>query len=449
MTNSALDHQTLLEKDKKQLHPFFHPTGHQNPLVVERGEGVWLHTTDGRQILDGLAGLWNVNIGYGNRELPEVARDQMNNLAYTSNFAGMTNPPSILLAEKLAGFAHPNLNMTFFTSGGSEATDTAFKTARYYWRRVGKPTKIKIISRHYAYHGITMAATSATGYKKYQDAFGGLLPDFLHIPNPNPYRYEGDIKAGETVGQAAARALEEAILREGPETVAAFIAEPIQGAGGVIVPPDDYFPLIREICDKYEILLIIDEVITGFGRTGQMFALWRWEGVRPDIMAFAKGVTSGYHSLGGIQLSDEIREAILSAPEDEAWFHGFTYSGHPTACAVALKNIEIIERDNLTENAKQMGARLLEGLQSLTEFPNVANPRGRGLLCGLEIVKDKETREPDPKGASKVINACLERGLRVRPLGNSIAFAPALVINQEEIDKIVEILGGVLDTISL
>ncbi len=238
-------------------------------------------------------------------------------LAYSSNFSGMTNLPSIQLAEKLAGFAYEGLNTTFFTSGGSEANDSAFKTARYYWKRKGKPGKYKIIARKGSYHGVTLAATFATGIQRYHTMFGPPVEGFVHIPAPYSYRFEGDVRPGETIGEAAARALEEAILREGPNTVAAFIAEPIMGVGGVIVPPDDYFPRVRAICDQYEILFIADEVITGFGRTGEWFALRHW-GVKPDILSFAKAITSGYAQLGGIQISDEIRETMESAPETVA-----------------------------------------------------------------------------------------------------------------------------------
>ncbi|MGL4649412.1 MAG: aspartate aminotransferase family protein, partial [Caldilineaceae bacterium] len=299
-------------------------------------------------------------------------------------------------------------------------------------------------ARKYAYHGITVAATAATGIARYQTMFGPMAPGFLHIPAPHPYRYEGDQRDGETVGQAAARALEEAILREGPETVAAFIAEPIQGVGGVIVPPDDYFPLIRALCDKYDVLLILDEVITGFGRTGEWFGQHLWN-LRPDIMSFAKGITSGYLQLGGIQISDTIRDVIWNAPESETWMHGFTYSGHAAACAVGLKNLEIMERENLLENARLMGERLRSGLESLLEFPFVGNVRGRGLLNAVEIVKDKETREPDAARAVALADAALARGLRTRPVANALAFSPPLLINEDEVDEIVRILGAVMD----
>ena len=444
---SKQDTATWIEKDRKQLHPTYHPKSHTNPLVIERGEGVWLYTTDGQKILDGMAGLWNVNAGYGREELAKTAYDQMKDLAFTSNFSGMTNLPSIQLADKLASFAYEGLNTTLFTSGGSEANDSAFKTARYYWKRKGKPGKYKVIARKGAYHGITVATTFATGLEKYHTMFGPAMEGFVHIPAPNPYRYEGTLKAGETVGQAAARELEEAILREGQDTVAAFIAEPVMGVGGVIVPPDDYFPLIRQICDKYEVLFIADEVITGFGRTGEWFALKHWD-VKPDILSFAKAITSGYAQLGGIQLSDEIRETMETAADTEAYMHGYTYSGHAMACAVGLKNLEIMEREEFPKRARELGKRLLEGLQALKEFPFVGDVRGLGLVCGVEIVSNKETKAADAAKTMQIFKAAQERGLRTRPLGNTLAFSPPLSINEEEVDEIIKRLGAAMDAVA-
>lgn len=438
--------QTWIEKDKRQLHPVYHPKTHANPMVIERGEGVWLFTTDGRKILDGMAGLWNVNAGYGREELAKVAYGQMMKLAFTSNFSGMTNLPSIQLADKLAGFAYEGLNTTFFTSGGSESNDSAFKTARYYWKRMGKPGKYKVIARKGAYHGITLASTFATGLEKYQAMFGPAMEGFVHIPAPNQYRYEGNLNDGETVGQAAARELEEAILREGADTVAAFIAEPVMGVGGVIVPPDDYFPLVRKICDNYQVLFIADEVITGFGRTGEWFALKHWN-VKPDILSFAKAITSGYAQLGGIQISDEIRETMESAADTEAYMHGYTYSGHAMACAVGLKNLEIMERENFPKRARDLGKRLLEGLKKLEEFPFVGEVRGLGLVCGVEIVSDKKSKAADPATAMKIFKAAEAHGLRSRPLGNTLAFSPPLSITEDEVDEIVKRLGAAMDGI--
>ncbi len=443
----VLNTANLIEQDRKQLHPLYHPKFHQDPLIVERGEGVWLYTLDGKKILDGMAGLWNVNAGYGRSELAETAREQMQRLAFTSNFAGMTNLPAIALANKLAGYAYPNLNTTYFASGGSEANDTAFKTARYYWKRMGQPGKVKFLSRRNSYHGITLAATSATSIARYHTMFGPLLPEFRYVPAPYAYRYEGEIKSGESVGQSAARALEEAIVREGPETIAALIAEPVQGVGGVIIPPADYFPRVRELCNQHNILLIADEVITGFGRTGEMFALRHWN-VQPDILSFAKGVTSGYIPLGGIQISDAIREAMESATESEAWMHGYTYSGHAAACAVGLKNIEIIEREGLVARGKTLGEYLLQRLQTLQEFPMVGEVRGLGLLCGVEIVADRTTKQADAALAGNIAKACQDRGLRTRPVGNTLAFAPPLIITKEEIDELAAILRAALQAMS-
>jgi len=435
---------TLLAQDQKHLlHPLHHPTDHQAALLIESGHGVWLKTVDGKEYIDGLAGLWNVLVGHGNTELAEAARKQMSDLAYCSTYIGSSNLRAIELAEKLAGFAYPNLNTTYFTSGGAESNESAFKTARYYWKRKGKTGKFKIIARYRAYHGVTLATMSATGLPMYWEMFEPRVPGFVHVAAPYPYRFDGEVKAGETIGQAAARLVEEAILREGAETVAAVIAEPVQGAGGVIVPPDDYFPHLRQICDRHEVLLISDEVITGFGRTGEWFALGRW-GVQPDIMSFAKGITSGYLPLGGIQISDEIRDVIMAAEYSQRWMHAYTYSGHPTCCAVGLKNLEILEREGLVEQAKQRGRQLLAGLQSLRESPVVGDVRGLGLMCAVEFVADKQSKAPANLG-NKIRQACLERGLFTRSIGDILAFAPPLTISKEEVDRIVNIVKAALE----
>ncbi len=435
------DLAALLQQDQDHLlHPLHHPSAHDNPLIFERGEGVYLYTADGRQLIDAFAGLWNVNIGYGRKELAEAAYTQLAQLGYCSSYVGSSNRPAIELATKLAGFAYPDLNTTFFASGGAESNESAFKTVRHYWKRLGKPDKTKIIARTNAYHGITLAAMSATGLSAYWPMFEPRVPGFLHIPAPYEYRFQGEIKEGETLGQAAARALEEAILREGPDTVGGFIAEPVQGAGGVIVPPDDYFPLIRQICDKYDVLLIADEVITGFGRTGEWFGLNRW-GVQPDIMSFAKGITSGHLPLGGIQIHDKIRDVIMNAPANERWMHAYTYSGHPTCCAVALANIAILENEGLVGNAGAMGARLLEGLKALqAEFEVIGDVRGIGLMAAIEFTSDRATKAPANLG-EKVRAASLERGLWTRVLGDVYMFSPPLNINAEQIDTVLNIVG--------
>jgi putrescine aminotransferase len=429
----------LVRSDQAHLlHPLHHPLAHQTPLIMASGQGIWLTTVDGRKYMDGLAGLWNVLIGHGRSELADSAQAQMAKLAFFSNYAGASNVPAVELAERLAGFAYPDLNMTFFTSGGAEANETAFKTARFYWKRRGKPDKFKVIARQDAYHGVTLAAMSATGIAPYWPMFEPRVPGFVHTHAPYPYRFGGKLRDGETVGQAAARAVEETILAEGPDTVAAVIAEPVQGAGGVIVPPDDYFPALRAVCDRYEVLLIADEVITGFGRTGEWFALNRW-GVQPDIMSFAKGVTSGYLPLGGIQISDEIREAIMSAPANQRWMHAYTYSGHATCCAVALTNLDILENENLVQRAAAMGQRLLAGMEALRDIDCVGDVRGLGLMCGVEFVADRESKAPAGI-AEKIRLACQERGLISRTKGESYLLAPPLVVSAEEIDQMLAIL---------
>ena len=285
----------LLTRDLAHLiHPLHEEPLHRHARVWVKGDGAMLTDADGREYIDGLAGLWNVTAGHGRTELADAMREQAAELAYVSGYAGSSNPRAIELAERLSALCYPSINRFFFTSGGGEATDSSIKMARACWKLRGRPDKTKVISRVNGYHGVTLAAMSATGLSRYWPLFEPRVPGFSHIPAPDPYRYEAP--PGESQGVAAANELERAILREGADTVAMFIAEPVQGAGGVIVPPDDYFPRIREICDRYEVLLVADEVITGFGRTGRLFALDHW-GVEPDIVQFAKAITSGYFPL--------------------------------------------------------------------------------------------------------------------------------------------------------
>ncbi|MBI3624926.1 MAG: aspartate aminotransferase family protein, partial [Candidatus Rokubacteria bacterium] len=383
-----------------------------------------------------------VNVGHGREELAQTAMTQMKELAYFSHYVGSSNIPAITLADRLVSLAYKNMQGVFFTCGGAEANESAFKTARFYWKARGKPDKVKVIARREAYHGTTLQAMSATGMATYWPMFEPRVPGFLHIQPPYAYRFQG-ARPGETVGQAAARELEEAILREGPETVAAFIAEPIIGGGGLIVPPDDYFPRIREICTKHQVLFIADEVITGFCRTGHWFALTHW-GVEPDIMSFAKGITSGYLPLGGIMVTREIKDAMDSVPPDQRWMHAYTYSGHPTCCAVGLKNLEIMERERLWENAARMGTRLFEGLkQTFASHPHVGDVRGgKGLLAGIELVADRATKAQfpaDQKVGPRVPAEMLKRGVVTRIRGESIFFAPPLIVTEAQVDRLISV----------
>jgi adenosylmethionine-8-amino-7-oxononanoate aminotransferase len=436
------DVSALLSEDRRHLlHPLYHPADHAEPHVWVRGNGAILTDASGRELLDGLSCLWNVNIGHGRRELAEAAAEQMATLAFATNYAGSSNVPAIQLARRLSEIAYPNLTAAFFTSGGAESNESAFKTARFYWKTKGRPEKVKIIAREFAYHGVTLAAMSATAVAGYSKMFEPRVPNFVHTAAPYAYRLAG-LRPGESPGQAAARMLEETILREGPETVAAFIAEPVQGAGGIIVPPDDYFPRVREICTKHDVLLIADEVITGFGRTGRWFALERW-GVQPDILVFAKGITSGYLPLGGIMVSGPIHQAMLSVPHADRWMHAFTYSGHPTCCAVALKNLEILEKEGLVERADRMGKRLLDGARSLLDLKAVGEVRGLGLMVAVELTADRATKaafDPAKNVIGRVRKELEARGLFTRVVRDIVLLAPPLVITEAQVDRIVEIL---------
>jgi putrescine---pyruvate transaminase len=441
-----------------QIHSLHHPVDLDETVFIVGGHGAIIRDINGKEYIDGLSALWNVNAGHGRHELADAASEQMRTLAYFSGYAGSATIPSIRLAERLIELA-PHMAAVFFTSGGAEANESAFKTARYYWRIQGKPDKIKVISRIHGYHGVTLQAMSATGIAGYWKMFEPRVPGFLHIPTCYPYRHR-PASPGETAGEAAARELEEAIRREGPDTVAAFIGEPIHGAGGVIYPSDDYWPRVREICDRYNVLLIADEIITGFGRTGLWWGLQHW-GVTPDIQSFAKGVTSGYLPLGGIMVSAKIQEVIETAAPANRWMHGFTNSGHPPCCAVALKNIEILEKDGLLENSAQMGALLLQLLrEAFGDHPYAGDIRGgKGLLAAIEFVEDRATKKnfaPEKKVGARLQAEMRRRGLitRTRPAagedpapGDEALFAPPLVTSEAEVQRIVSIARDSADVI--
>ena len=439
----TVDVEKIVKSDQEHLvHPLYHPNDAKNPFVWVEGKGSILRAADGREYIDGLAGLWNVTLGHGRKELAQAASRQMELLAFTSAYTGHTNVPASQLAEKLSERSYKSIKHFFFASGGGEANDSAIKTARYFWITQGKPEKLKIIGREFGYHGVTMGAMSATGLSSYWPMFGGKLPGFIHIPSPYPYRYASSDNT-QSQGRSAADELEKAILREGPETVAAFIAEPVQGAGGLIVPQDDYFPRIREICDKYDVLFLSDEVITGFGRTGKWFGLEHWN-VQPDIMSFAKGITSGYLPLGGIGFSDRVYKVMAEAPPERRWMHAFTYSSHPTCCAVALATLDIIEREGLVEAAARKGKKLLENLKQLSSMDCVGDIRGKGLMCGVEFVEDKATKRAFPaarKMGARVQQECYRRGLVSRIKDDIYLFAPPFVVTDAELDRMVNILG--------
>ena len=441
-------------RDQQHLLHSLHNAGLQRDAHIwTSGRGATLIDEDGREYLDALAGLWNVIVGHGRAELARAAATQMERLAFASSYAGGSNRPAIDLAERLAAICYPRIQRFFFTCGGAEANEAAFKTARFFWKASGQPNKTKIISRTWGYHGTTLAAMSATGIASYWPMFEPRVPGFVQIDGPYPYRFRPPVETlpgdPRTAGQIAADLLEAAILSEGAHTVAAFIGEPVQGAGGVIVPPDDYWPRIRQICDRHQVLLIADEVITGFGRTGDWFALGRW-GVEPDLLTFAKGITSGYFPLGGLGVSDGIAAAIDEAAPPHTWMQAFTYSAHPVGCAVALANLDILQREGLLACAREIGARLLARLRTLENHPHVGEVRGLGLMAAIELVADKATRAEfpaDDKIGAKVHAATQQRGVFTRMRGDVYNFAPCYVAREDQIDRMVEILGESLDAV--
>jgi putrescine aminotransferase len=430
------------------LHPLYHVEAQRNALILDRGEGVWLWDVHGNRYLDALSSLWNVNVGHGRRELADAAAGQMTRLAFNNSYTGFASEPSIRLAKRLVDLAPGDLNAVFFTSGGGEANESAFKMARFYHYVRGKPEKFKIIARHDAYHGVTTAAMAATGMTAYWEGFGPRAPGFFHALAPNPYRLgDGD---PEACAQQALDSIEEIVEREGFETVAAVIAEPVQGAGGVIIPPPSYIRGLRELCDRYDLLFIADEVITGFGRTGRWFGMEHY-GVQPDIMSFAKGVTSGYVQLGGIVISRRIQDTLAAQPVEKKWMHAYTYSAHPTACAVGLANIDLIEREGLVEHAARMGERLAAGLRAVSDLPMVGDARSHGLIGRVELVADKATArpfEPSQNIGNRVVAELRTRGVITRNRNDIVALAPPLCINDEELDILLAALHSSIEAVA-
>ncbi|KOP58389.1 MULTISPECIES: aspartate aminotransferase family protein [Pseudomonas syringae group] len=413
------------------------------PRIITRAEGVYLWDSEGHKILDGMSGLWCVAIGYGREELADAASKQMRELPYYNLFFQTAHPPVLELAKVIAEIAPQGMNHVFFTGSGSEGNDTMLRMVRHYWALKGQPNKKTIISRINGYHGSTVAGASLGGMT-YMHEQGDLpIPGIAHIPQPYWFGEGGDMTPDE-FGVWAAEQLEKKILELGVENVGAFIAEPIQGAGGVIVPPDSYWPKIREILSRYDILFAADEVICGFGRTGEWFGS-DFYGLKPDMMTIAKGLTSGYVPMGGLIVRDEI-VAVLNEGGD--FNHGFTYSGHPVAAAVALENIRILRQERIVERVRSETAPYLQKrLRELSDHPLVGEVRGVGLLGAIELVKDKTTRERyTDKGAGMICRTfCFENGLIMRAVGDTMIIAPPLVISFAEIDELVSKARKCLD----
>jgi putrescine aminotransferase len=435
-----------LDKDH-HLHPFTdHKDLHEKKSrIITRADGVYIYDADGNKILDGMSGLWCVNAGYGRDEIVDAAAAQMRELPYYNNFFQCAHPPSIELAAMLKDVSPPQFNRVFFAGSGSESNDTIVRMVRRYWDLLGQPERQTIISRDNAYHGSTVAAASLGGMKPMHEQGGLPIPGIVHVDQPYWFGSDRSLSPDE-FGLLAAKSLEDKINELGVDKVAAFIAEPIQGAGGVIIPPDSYWPEVQRICDEYGILLISDEVITGFGRLGEWFGA-DYFGIKPDLMPFAKGVTSGYLPLGGVMINDRIADVLIDKGGE--FYHGYTYSGHPAACAVAIANLQILQRENLIERIKNdIGPYLQEGWKKLNDHPLVGETRMVGLMGALELVKSKEPmqRFDEEQGAGTICRDFLvENGLVMRAVGDTIVAAPPFVLSHEEADEMIEITRRCLD----
>jgi 4-aminobutyrate---pyruvate transaminase len=442
----------LATRDVETLvHPYinlaaFRETG---PLIIERGQGVYVYDTDGKAYIEGMAGLWCTALGYGNEELIEAATAQMRKLSFAHLFTGKSHDPAIELAEKLKEIAPVPISKVFFCNSGSEANDSQVKLVWYLNNALGRPQKKKIISRIKAYHGVTVVAASLTGLPGNHRDFDLPLPGFLHAGCPQHYRFAHDGESEEDFATRLAAELDALIVKEGPDTVAAFIAEPVMGAGGVIVPPKTYFEKIMPVCDKHDVFMISDEVICGFGRLGSMFGCDKL-GFRPHSLSIAKMMSSAYLPIAAVMIPETMYQALLAESRKIGVFgHGFTYGGHPVSAAVALKAIEIYRRDRVVEQAAERGVQFQKRLKALNDHPLVGEARGLGLIGGVELVADKRSKRSfaaqHAVGARAVAFAEAE-GLIVRSvMGDVLTLSPPLIISAAEVDLLFDRLSRALD----
>lgn len=429
-------------------HPMMHPAAmkQRKPLRIVRGDGCYIYDDAGNKLVDGVGGLWNVNVGHNRPELKKAIVDQLNQLEYYQLFDGVSNPPAEQLSARLMEILAPeDMQRVVYSSNGSDATETALKLARQYWKLQGQRDRTKFISLKEGYHGSHFIGASVNGNVVFRRNYEPLMPGCFHVQNPWVYRnpFTDD---PEELSAICAKLLEREIEFQGPDTVAAFIAEPVQGAGGVIVPPASYWPLVRQVCDKYGVLLIADEVVTGFGRTGSMFGARGW-GVKPDFMCLAKGLTSGYVPLGATVFNARVADAFESNTDFFGLtMHGYTSAGHPVGCAAAIASLDIVLAEDLPANAGKQGAYLLESLQPfVARHASVGDVRGKGLMVAIDLVNDKQTREPiNPMlgYAYSVAEAARRHGTVVRPVGTKIILSPPLVMQAPEIDRIVAALDA-------
>jgi putrescine---pyruvate transaminase len=430
------------------LHPMGHPGTARDapPDIIVRGDGSWIWDVDGNKLIDGVGGLWCANLGFGRKEIRDAIVAQIDELPFYNTFRGSTHPRAIELSQRLVALMAPDgVAAVHFSSGGSDAVEGALKLARQYWKLKGQRDRTKFISLRQGYHGVHFGGMSVNGNTGFRRAYEPLLPGCFHVDTPwlyhNPYTQDP-----EKLGQICAELLEREIVFQGPDTVAAFIAEPVQGAGGVIVPPPNYWPLVRQICDKHGVLLIADEVVTGFGRTGHLFGTRLW-GVKADLWCLAKGISSGYIPLGATAVSAKVMEPFNSGdPVLGTINHGYTYGSHPVAAAAALATLEVLERENIPARAAREGEYFLARLHAMEKrFRLVGDVRGVGLMAGIELVSDKRTRTPFGRGApelARVHRETYKRGAMIRLSGATIILSPALTIERAQVDLLCDALEG-------
>ncbi|MFO1133211.1 MAG: aspartate aminotransferase family protein [Hyphomicrobiales bacterium] len=446
--NKNIDIAEVVRHDiAHHFHPFtdhkaFHAEG--GPRVMTQADGIWIWDGNGQKLLDGMSGLWCVNVGYGRKELAEAAYKQMLDLPYYNTFFKTTTVPTTELAAKISSVMPERFKHIFFTNSGSESNDTIVRFVRHYWKLKGKPYRQHFIARTRGYHGSTMVAANLGGFQGMHEQVGTEFPGFHHVMQPHWFDLGGDMTP-EEFGLAAAAELEKKILEVGPDNVAAFIGEPIQGAGGVLIPPSTYWPEVQKICRKHGILIISDEVICGFGRTGNW---WGFEtmGFEPDIVPMAKGLSSGYLPIGAVAFADHLIKDFFELGGE--FYHGMTYAGHPVACAVALKNIEIIQQEKLVEHTREIGPYFAEALASLRDHPIVGETRSVGLIGAIELSNDKKKRSrfasPGRVGTMCRDN-CFKNGLIMRACWDTMVLSPPLVITKKEIDELVRLARVALD----
>jgi putrescine aminotransferase len=428
--------EELQSWDREHLiHPQYVPTADSRTRIMVKAEGARLEDSEGRRYLDATGGLWCAQVGHGRHELAEAASRQIETIEFFASFWDFSNEPSVRLARRLVELAPDNIGGVYFTAGGSESNEIAMMMARMFHSRNGEPDRTLILSRKDAYHGITYGARAATGLDSFHTEIGPLPEGFRHLTAPKPYRLEN-------CTDYCVEELERVLDEVGAEQVAAMIGEPIMGVGGMVVPPDDYWPRIEAVLREHGVLLIFDEVVTAYGRTGTWFGAQQF-GVTPDLISTAKGITSGYLPLGAVLVSKAVRDATL---RESGFVAGFTYTGHPTCCAVALRNLELLEEEGLLDNAREMGAYLLERFQGLRELPCVGDVRGKGLMLGIELVKDRETKEPAVELAATLGEKFTdEMGVVIRNVEQNLIFSPPLIFTHDDCDEVAAAVRTMLE----